>query len=223
MWYWIAGGAIALASGYAIYRNWRKIVSLLKGKKIAVLGAQGVGKTHLITFLTSGVITEEYIQTLAPTSVQGRKFDLRELSLKFRETIDVPGGQVAYAVWKDLFDDADLVFYLFRVDKIKSGDPETIRRIQQDTRQIRQWIDEKKRDHPTVIAIGTFCDFDPDYRSLTLSTKGNYQESFMRLDVIRQVVRNINAEWWVLGSMENIINTEDLAYRLFNTIKALRK
>ncbi len=223
MWYWIAGGAIAVVSGYAIYRNWRKIVSLLKGKKVAVLGAQGVGKTHLITFLTSGVITEDYIQTLAPTAVRGRKFDLRELSLRLRETIDVPGGQVAYGVWKDLFDDADLVFYLFRVDKIKSGNPDTIRRIQQDTKQIRQWIDEKKRNPPTVIAIGTFCDFDPEYRNLTLSTKGNYQESFLRLDVIKQVVRNINAEWWVLGSMENRINTEDLAYRLFNTIKALRK
>ncbi len=223
MYYWIIGGAIAALSGYAVYRNWRKIVSLLKGKKIAVLGSAGVGKTQLITFLSSGTITEDYIQTLAPTAVKGRKFDLRELSLRFRETIDVPGGQVAYGIWKELFDDADLVFYLFRVDKIKVGDTETIKRIQQDAKQIRQWIDEKKRNPPTVLAIGTFCDKDSEYRYLTPSTRGNYQDNFMRMDVIKQVVRYINAEWWILGSMENLRNTEDLAYRLFNTIKTLRK
>lgn len=220
--------AVAIAI-YAIYRNWRKIVSLLKGKKIAVLGALGVGKTSLIRFLSTRTITGVYIPTLGAEPVKGVKLNLRDLQLKFRETSDVSGSDLAYGLWEDLFNDADLVFYLFRVDQVKSGNTETIMRILQDAKQIRQWIDGKKKDSPTVLAIGTFCDLDPEYKNLSPSSMGRYQDGFMRLEVMREIVRYIDAKWWVLGSMKDADNpddsrnAEDLAYRIFNTLKGLRK
>lgn len=218
-------GLAAAVSGYAIYRNWRKIVRLFRGKKVAVLGKRGVGKSRLIEYLTNGTVhaTEKYKQTLAPVEAKGRKFDIRDLQLKLRETLEVPGSTDAYKVWKDLFDDSDLVFYLFRVDQIRKNDAEAVQRIVEDTKQIRQWIDEKKRDCPTVIIIGTFCDQDPEYMEQTPSTIGNYQDRFMKTDVIKTAVRYLNAEWWILGSMLNLESTEDLAYRVFDAAKSLRK
>lgn len=220
LYYWIVGTVVG---GVLITLNWRGIVRVLKGKKVAVLGERGVGKTHLTKFLSEGSISQEYFQTLAPTKISGRRFDLRELKLKLRETIDVPGDEVAYGVWKNLFDDADLVFYVFRVDKIKSGDLNTINRIKKDAKQIRLWIEEKKRNFPTVLAIGTFCDYDPEYIRLTPANFGTYQSNFLQLDVMKQVVQNINAEWWVLGSMKDIQSTELLAYRIFKSIQGLKK
>ena len=44
--------------------KWDAIVIALQGKKLAVLGERGVGKTHLISFLTSGSLPAEYKQTL---------------------------------------------------------------------------------------------------------------------------------------------------------------
>lgn len=221
----IAAAAIAI---YAIYRNWRKIVSLLRGKKIAVLGALGVGKTSLIRFLSTRTITGVYVPTLGAEPVKGLKLNLRDLQLKFRETSDVSGSDLAYGLWEELFNDADLVFYLFRVDQVKSGNVETRARILQDAKQIRQWIDGKKKDIPTVLAVGTFCDLDPEYIP-NPSSMGKYQDGFMRLEIMREIVRYIDAKWWVLGSMkdadnpEDSRNAEDLAYRIFNTLKGLRK
>lgn len=219
---YVAGSLVALATGFIVVQNWRKIVRLLKGKKIAVLGSRGVGKTHMITFLSTGSVPQEYFQTLAPTKIIGRKFNLGDLDFRFQETIDVPGDQAAYGVWKKLFDDADLVFYLFRVDKIKNGDISEINRVTKDAKQIKLWIEEKKKDHPVVLLIGTFCDKDPEYKESSHSTKGTYQDRFMELTKVKQIIHYINPEWWVLGSMESLESTEELAVQILMTIQGLK-
>jgi len=219
----IGSGLFALATSIIIARNWKKIVRLLKGKQIAVLGARGVGKTHLITFLSKGSIPREYFQTLAPAKVSGRTFYLGDLKLQFRETIDVPGDQAAYGIWKKMFNEADLVFYLFRADKIKLGDVSEISRIKKDAEQIKLWMNDKKKDYPTVLLIGTFCDKDPEYISLTPSTRGTYQDKFMKLERVKQIVNFVNPEWWIFGSMENLQSTEEIAARIFKAIQALRR
>ena len=45
--YLVAGGIVG---GIALYLQRKKFVKLLKGKKIAVLGERGVGKTTLVHF-----------------------------------------------------------------------------------------------------------------------------------------------------------------------------
>jgi hypothetical protein len=100
------------AGAVAVALKWDDIVAALRGKRLAVLGARGVGKTHLIEFLTKGLIPTEYTQTVAPTKTASRRFELKDLDLKIKETIDVPGDKSAYAVWKKLHDEAHVVFYL---------------------------------------------------------------------------------------------------------------
>jgi hypothetical protein len=97
-----AGGAAALKL------NWAKLETEFKGKRLAVLGARGVGKTHLLTFLTEGEISEsygkgkKYKQTLASEKKPTRRFMLRDLDLIVKETYDVSGDKAAYREWKNL-------------------------------------------------------------------------------------------------------------------------
>src|SRR4051812_38292644 len=82
--FWIIAGGISLLLGTTVAVKWDDIVVALKGKSLAVLGARGVGKTHLITFLTSGSIPAEYKQTVAPEKMTARRFHLKELDLRLR-------------------------------------------------------------------------------------------------------------------------------------------
>src|SRR5262249_21203756 len=94
---WIGIGVVSLLVGTTIAVKWDDIVVALKGKKLAVLGARGVGKTHLITFLSSGSIPAEYKQTIAPQKASSRRFQLKDLDLKMKDTLDVSGDKAAYA------------------------------------------------------------------------------------------------------------------------------
>jgi len=46
-------GVVALL-GTTTALNWDGIMLMLKGKRVSVLGARGVGKTHLVQFLSKG-------------------------------------------------------------------------------------------------------------------------------------------------------------------------
>ncbi len=63
---WIVIAAVSALAGTTIALNWDNILIALKGKKLAVLGARGVGKTHIIKFLSSGSIPAEYKQDRCP-------------------------------------------------------------------------------------------------------------------------------------------------------------
>jgi GTPase SAR1 family protein len=117
----------ALAGGTAL--NWNRVIIAVKGKKLAVLGARAVGKTHLLTFLRSGEIPTEYKQTATAQKVPSERRQLKDLELILKETLDLPGGQRHYREWKQLYRESDLVLYLFRVDKIVARDREIEERI----------------------------------------------------------------------------------------------
>src|SRR5688500_16048996 len=103
-------GVASLLIGTAA--GWDDIVLMLKGKKFAVLGARRVGKTSLTTFLSSGSIPAEYEQTLAPKKASARRFPLKDLDLKVKDTLEVSGDKAAYAEWKELHDQSHVVLYL---------------------------------------------------------------------------------------------------------------
>jgi ABC-type hemin transport system ATPase subunit len=50
-----------------------KIRRELKSKRLAVLGARGVGETTLIKFLTSGFLPVECKQTIAPEKIASHR------------------------------------------------------------------------------------------------------------------------------------------------------
>jgi hypothetical protein len=61
-----------------------------------------------------------------------RQASIYDLELRLKETLDLPGGKVAYPEWKRLHNEADVVLYLLRADKILAGDFEVEERVQAD-------------------------------------------------------------------------------------------
>ena len=214
--------AVATVVGGGVVLNWDKILIGLSGKKIAILGARGVGKTTLIKFLTTGSIPESYKQTVHPERVEKRRFQLRDLDLKIKDTRDLPGGSDAYAEWKRLYNEADLVFYLLRVDRLVERNVETENRVRRDMKQIEGWL-KAKEPQSRFFIIGTHCDLtDPDLTELSEDKRGDYQDAVRALPVIQECVQRVGSDSTVtvvLGSLKSREETEALVYEIFKQVE----
>lgn len=214
---WVAIGVVSLLVGTTIAIKWDDIVIALKGKRLAVLGARGVGKTHLVKFLTTGSIPVEYKQTVAPEKASSRRFQLNELDLKVQESLDVSGDKAAYGEWKELHDKSDVIFYLLRADRLIAGDRDVEARVRDDLKHIGGWLNARN-PRPLFIIIGTHCDFDVEFCSISANKIGDYVDKFRRIPIVTELVaRGGGAQQVkvVLGSMKTIQDTEALVYQVF--------
>lgn len=200
---------------------WDKIVIALTGKKLAVLGERRVGKTTLITFLTKGTIPEKYAQTVTPQKTESRRFKLKDLSLSIKALNDVPGSKDDYAQWQSVTDDADIVMYLLRIDKLMNGDKRTEARVEADMGQIGRWLQENPKDSPFFI-IGTHCDLTkPDLTKLPEDQIGDYQDRINKMPIIQKIVQlggGRKKVRVVLGSLKWKCETEKLVYHIFDQV-----
>jgi len=198
---------------------WDKFVITLSGKKIAVFGEREVGKTHLVTFLTTGSLPTEYRQTTGAQKMPSRRFSLEELNLKVKSTLDLSGGDGAYGEWRQLHDEADFVFYLLRADRLIAGDSTVEDRVRKDVRQISGWLEEreKRNARPDFFIIGTHCDLDPEFQGTSPETFGNYSDKFRRLQIVNELINFAGGTQQakvVLGSMKTVEDTELLVCRV---------
>ena len=162
------------------------IIEALEGKRLAVLGERGVGKTVLINFLTKGTLSKDYIQTLDLEETASNDFKLKELKLRIKESEDVPGHIDFYAQWEDVFQNADIVMYLLRSDKLMEGDKYTEERVKRDIGQIGEWLKENPKKFPLFI-IGTHCDLTtPDLTKLSENKRGYYEDKLRRMPVLQE-------------------------------------
>ena len=204
--------------GTSIALKWDDVASWWKGKKLAIFGDRKVGKTTLITFLTTGSIPESYEQTTGPEKIKGRRHQLRDLDLELKDTWDLPGGAAdSYAEWKGLFDEADVVLYLLRIDKVMEGDAETKKRITEDMEQIAGW--RKERRTSRIIIVGTYGDCaNPDLTTLPKNKRGDYEDAIRRQSLIQECVTRAggsNKVKVVLGSLKSPREIEALVFGIF--------
>jgi hypothetical protein len=197
--------------------NWDKLIIALKGKRVAILGARGVGKTQLLKFLTTGSLPAEYKQTVASEKADGRRFQLKDLDLILKRTRDLSGDNAAYGEWKALHDEADLVFYLLRADRIIERDEAVESRVRADIRHIAEWL-KAREEAPRLFIVGTHCDLDPAFTTLSADQIGNYVDRFRKLPIVAYLVARVGGSQQVkiaLGSLKTIDDTEKLVYELF--------
>lgn len=193
---------------------WDKVIVFLMGKKLAVLGERGVGKTHLLKFLTTGSFPSEYNRTIVEKA-PSRRFQMKELNLKIKSTLDFGGHKDFYGEWKKLHTQADVVIYLLRADRIIAGHNQHEIRVQEDLKHIADW---RKKSQPKFFIIGTHCDLDPEYPALTHRTIGDYVDKFRKLPTIATLVAWGGGTQQVkvlLGSMKTREDTEALVFQLF--------
>jgi hypothetical protein len=204
-----------------IAMKWDEIVIALKGKRLAVLGARGVGKTHIIQFLHTGSIPAEYKQTVAPDPVSARRFQLKDLDLKIKAILDLSGDKAAYADWKEQAGQAHVIFYLLRADHLIARNAAVEARVSEDLRHIGEWL-RARPSKPRLYIIGTHCDLDSNFAAAVLANRqGDYMDNFRALPIVKDLVAHGGGTHLVkvvLGSMKSIPETELLAYQIFKQV-----
>jgi GTPase SAR1 family protein len=211
----LGGFGVGLA-GSALYQA---VMKKWKGKRVAVLGARAVGKSTFMTFLTTGSIPEDYEETLHSSKCDGRRFKLKDLQLRIKDSFDVGGAKHNYAEWKKEFIASDIVFYLLRADLLMSDDSDTVNRVRNDFEIIKDWIAElKEKDRPTFYIIGTHCDLDSLYSKLPEKNKAAYIDKFQILPIIVDLRCLGGVDKVILGSMKTLEYTQALVYAIFKQV-----
>ena len=215
IWFIIAGIAIFAAGAITA------TIMALKGTKLAVLGEGKVGKTVLINFLTKGILSEQYVRTLYPEETEANDFELKDLKLRLEESMDVPGNEDFYLIWKKLSQDADIVLYLLRTDKLQAGDKHTEERVKQDIRQIENWLKEYPKKFPLFI-IGTYCDLTtPDLTKLPENKIEDYEDKLRRMPIFQEILLRGGGGSkvrFVFGSLKFKDATERLGYKIIDQV-----
>jgi len=222
--YIASGIGYALLGGTVLYvatAAWNAIESWWNKKRIAIIGARGVGKTHLCTFLLHGEIPQEYEQTAEPIEFSGRTFKLEKLKLSIDDIIDLPGAKHYYPQWEKVCEDADVIFYLTKANEIFGENKATLSRIESDFTRINEWL-KLRNPKPLFFVVSTFCDMHDEFEDITPSTYGDYKDKFEQKEIVKRLKtlseNNGYRSAVILGSMKDIRQTERLVKRLLDQV-----
>lgn len=216
-------GALGIG-GVALFL-FQKLEERWKGKTVAVLGERQVGKTHLIKFLTSGEIPENYDFTHLGKKFTGRTFKLEDLELKINDIVDLSGANDVYSDWKQEVLKADLVLYLFRADSVLQEEKGTFDRITNDMHQLKTWIEEKKRNPFSRILlyyIGTHIDLIPGYSGSKISNSNKIADKLNKLEIVKKMKLICKPDGLLAATMKDEIGTQKLVSELFKHIQDLK-
>ena len=125
----------------------------LNGKKIAILGARGSGKSRLFEFIATDKLGDvsQYNQTKSQESV-GEKYDIKEeitkdfggfsITFDLLHSYDVGGSEANYEVWKKGVANANFLLYLVNSQKLLAK-----------TRESKEYHQTIKSDIQTIAEI----------------------------------------------------------------------
>src|SRR3569623_503851 len=106
-----------------------------KGKRIALTGVRGVGKTTYGTFLKDGTIPSGYAMTMGTKTLKLEKdLHFKDLKLKIDTIADPAGDREAWQAWLDGAKNADLLLYL--INHASANGERYVKKVQRDTGQI---------------------------------------------------------------------------------------
>ncbi len=123
---------------------------------------------------------------------------------------------------KKVREEADVVLYLLRADRLIAGDADVEGRVRDDLRHIGGWL-EARASRPKFFIVGTHCDLDTEFANLSADKAGDYVDSFRKLPIVTELVaRGGGAQQVkvVLGSMKSVADTEALVYQIFMQVAA---
>lgn len=197
------------------------LVRILTGKKISVLGERGVGKTVFLSFLHTGVFSNDYEQTLGVTKVKARSFELRDLKLHLKKGADVPGEADFYESFKKLYAESDFCIHLLHAGKIISNDKDARVRSLQDADNFREWKKQiGGKSTPPIYILITHADTISGFDELTAKTRGQFEDKIRGSQIVSEFckIAQIPASHVVVGSLKTQESMETAVYRLFKAV-----
>lgn len=204
---------LAPITGWASERfiDAKSIIRKFTGEQIVVLGDEKVGKSTLITYMTTNRLPAEKKRTLDAVKVDKAIHLEMEGSLKGKKTRfiisqDLPGNDnTFYPLWKPAAFEANRVWYLFRADHVLAGHKKTIELINDHIRLLKDWRD-KDLTPPAFSLIGTGADRIPGW--------SHHDDSAVRAaiddsPIQPQAVKLGNAPI-IIGSLKTVTNAQRL-------------
>lgn len=155
-----------------------KTQQMLKGKRIAVLGGRGVGKTTLLHFLRTGKIQSSFEQT-SIDDYKSFSFKVGNSELHVKGGHDIGGGHFQHSEWRKQIEESDIVFYLINIDKLLNKDTAYINDTKGDLNAIKDAIAEKK-GKTAVFLIIIHADKQSDYSN----NRQKFEEKVSRNNLI---------------------------------------
>ena len=221
----LAGGT----TGAIIY--WDDVLSFFKWKRIAILGDQETGKTTLFTFLLTGELITEYMPTRGSEKTPQKRFPMKDLELKVKESLDVSGSSFARDQWRKIALEADIIIYLTRIDLLLSKDINICDRIIKDAVLIAGWLKDHYKTSgikKSCVLIGTFADKVNDYNPSDGRSVQTLDALFQGNETLKVVARNLRSVTSddgllvFIGSMETKEQTSALAETLLKRLGTKR-
>lgn len=149
-----------------------RLVIFFTGKKIAMIGPRGAGKTTLRQLFTDGSQPLDPEQTAGPERVKGSR---KGLGPTVKGGTDLPGGASYYDEWKEAIEESDIVIYLFDAHQARTSEQYRLA-INNDRLAMQKW---GVWDRKNLYLVGTHTDTDPDYTS-----RAAYTDTISDIDTI---------------------------------------
>jgi GTPase SAR1 family protein len=178
----------------------------IAGKNLAILGAKAVGKTTLQMFIRKGVVINNYdatpiLKELPMGTYGGTKFKFFIKSGK-----DTGGDEAFREVWRTIFLESDICFYLYDAHNVSLGTRAIFRQIEYHLYMLNHW-----REHHSIqiFVIGTFADLLPSKLSLA-----EYEDR--QYDALQSALYKgkIERRHFMIGSLENEGEAASLVERI---------
>lgn len=122
-----------------------EILGLFRKGRICILGERSTGKTTLLRFISTGILSNVYKPTGHATADNNLSINLKDLDIKFSKPFlrkkdlkgrDISGSKEAYLDWKDAYFDSDYILYFLRADLLYPTDlPDVIRFLRQEGKE----------------------------------------------------------------------------------------
>lgn len=185
----------------------------LSGKRVAILGRQEVGKSTLLYMLRDNKLPDQVIRTTDP--IPGGEFEMklgRRRPTRFIVPKDLPGSAApTWTVWKEAFNSADIVLYLFRSDKLIEDDDAETGLVQEHLNMLVEWNSAiATRKARKILLLGIWADQSDFYST----DPAGYREQLRHVPVLQAPAVKLNANV-LCGSLAS----DDEAKRLIKAMK----
>lgn len=225
----IIAGTIALIGSGAAYFFWDDIFDSsenkqrLAGKKMAVLGARGVGKTTLYHFLQHSSLdtaSKEYAQTTTKNKIDACKVDIGGIKIYLSVNYDVSGNSdMALRDWIEQIEGADYILYMADADKLLCKDDKSHHKanVSKDMRNISEYVRSAsgKASGKIVFFIINQCDKVKEYHE----DLKKFEEKIQQLSVVQETQLRLGGSdecRIILGSLADNTEAKKLVEQIFN-------